>query len=146
MSNNGGNRASLLSGLRTGGVRSASGPMPHTAAPGGSFQIPRYPSSSHSGPIFEEDFGQTVQYNAAPNPYATPMTAGFVDPRSSRFQQHPHSAPTQQQMAMRQAQLAAMGGMHPFSPMDAQAFQLQMMQAMVSRFDVPRHICDMELI
>ena len=34
-------RASLLAGLRTGGVRSASGPVPHTAAPAGTFNIPR---------------------------------------------------------------------------------------------------------
>ena len=41
-------RASLLAGLRTGGVRSASSPLaniPHTAAPSGSFNIPRSSST-----------------------------------------------------------------------------------------------------
>lgn len=50
-------RASLLSGLRTGGVRSMSGSMmmnsPHTAAPGGGFNVPRYPSQ-YDG-FYEED-------------------------------------------------------------------------------------------
>ena len=35
-------RASLLAGLRTGGVRSVSGPVPHTASPAGTFNVPRY--------------------------------------------------------------------------------------------------------
>ncbi|EIN10672.1 hypothetical protein PUNSTDRAFT_51278 [Punctularia strigosozonata HHB-11173 SS5] len=53
------NRASLLSGLRTGGVRSATNPMavPHTAAPTGSFNIPRFASATHGPglPHFPEE-------------------------------------------------------------------------------------------
>ncbi|KAF9449913.1 hypothetical protein P691DRAFT_811475 [Macrolepiota fuliginosa MF-IS2] len=48
-------RASLLNGLRTGGVRSASANLPHTAAPGAAFNIPRYPSHSHSTSAFQEE-------------------------------------------------------------------------------------------
>lgn len=127
---NGGNRASLLSGLRTGGVRSASGPiMPHTAAPGGGFNIPRYPSGSHAGAIYEDDmdYGQSIQYSAPA--FGVPMTAG-LDGRAPRFQQTQSAGfNQQQQMMMRQAQLASMGGMGQINTMEAQ-LQMQMMQAM----------------
>ena len=118
------NRASLLSGLRTGGVRSASGPIiPHTAAPGASFNFTRFASASHPPAIYEDtsdglDFGgQTLQYGGF-NPYGGPMTAGFND-RAPRFQQQ------QQEQLLRQAQLDAMG-VH-----QTQLLQMQMMQAMV---------------
>jgi hypothetical protein len=126
------NRASLLSGLRTGGVRSASGPIiPHTAAPGGSFNIPRFASGPHPPAIYEDasasdglDFGgQTLQYSGF-NHYGAPMTAGFND-RAPRFHQHQH----QQEHFFRQAQLAM--GINPVD--QAQLLQMQMMQAMVSR-------------
>lgn len=131
------NRASLLSGLRTGGVRSASGSMmPHTAAVGGSFQIPRFPSSHQSTPAYDEggdDFGQTLQYGSM-NPYGIPMTASHIDSRAPRFQQSQQSSMQQQQM-LRQAQIAALSGMQGMvNPMDqaqAQFLQLQLMQAMV---------------
>ena len=117
------NRASLLSGLRTGGVRSVSGP--HSAAPGGSFNVPRFASATHQPAIYEDtsdglDFGgQTLQYGGF-NPYGGPMTAGFND-RAPRFQQQ------QQEQFLRQAQFAAMGmGMD-----QTQLLQMQMMQAMV---------------
>lgn len=120
------NRASLLSGLRTGGVRSASGPiMPHTAAPGGSFNVPRFASASHPPAIYEDasdglDYGsQALHYNGF-NHYAAPMTAGFND-RAPRFQQQ------QQEQFFRQAQFAM--GMNPVD--QAQLLQMQMMQAMV---------------
>lgn len=119
------NRASLLSGLRTGGVRSASGPiMPHTAAPGGSFNIPRFASASHPPAIYEDandgpDFGgQAVHYNGFHH-YGAPMTAGFND-RAPRFQQQ------QQEQFFRQAQFM---GINPVE--QAQLLQMQMMQAMV---------------
>ncbi|KIJ70302.1 hypothetical protein HYDPIDRAFT_77207 [Hydnomerulius pinastri MD-312] len=48
-------RASLLNGLRTGGVRSTSMSVPHTAAPGGSFNVPRFASTSIQQPVFQED-------------------------------------------------------------------------------------------
>ena len=121
------NRASLLSGLRTGGVRSASGPIiPHTAAPGGSFNIPRFVSASHPPAIYEDasdglEFGsQTLQYGGF-NHYGAPMTAGFND-RAPRFQQQQQ----QQEHFFRQAQFM---GINPVD--QAQLLQMQMMQAMV---------------
>ncbi|KAJ7499135.1 hypothetical protein FB451DRAFT_1334652 [Mycena latifolia] len=119
-------RASLLSGLRTGGVRSTSASIPHTAAPGGSFNVPRFASQLHQSSIFpEEDDDQMVEVpeqnvfasHAAPR---MPMTAA-VDGPDNRF--------TQQQRGMNPNSA-------PFSPAfmaqpnqsQAQAFQMQMMQ------------------
>jgi hypothetical protein len=125
------NRASLLSGLRTGGVRSASGPtMPHTAAPGASFNIPRFASASHPQAIYEDasdalDFGgQTFHYSGF-NHYGAPMTAGFND-LAPRFQQQQAMQQQQQEQFFRQAQFL---GINPVD--QAQLLQMQMMQAMV---------------
>ncbi|KAJ7117405.1 hypothetical protein C8R43DRAFT_902109 [Mycena crocata] len=122
-------RASLLSGLRTGGVRSTSATVPHTAAPGGSFNVPRFASQLHSSIFPEEDDDQILEVPAQ-NVFAShpaprmPMTAA-VDGPDNRF--------TQQQQR----------GMNPNSPpfnpaflsqpnqtaqAQAQAFQMQMMQ------------------
>ncbi|KAG9104043.1 hypothetical protein FRC06_005940 [Ceratobasidium sp. 370] len=119
MQPHGNNRASLLANLRTGGVRSASGVnVPHTAAPGGSFQIPRFASQSHgygNGAIYEDDedliAAQMQQMafggNSAMGPRGmmngAPMTASLADP--NRFQQQ------QQLMIMQMLQnQGAMGG------------------------------------
>ncbi|KAJ7699874.1 hypothetical protein B0H17DRAFT_1195909 [Mycena rosella] len=121
-------RASLLSGLRTGGVRSTSASVPHTAAPGGSFNVPRFASQLHSSVFPEEDDDQIVDvpaHNAFASHHAPrmPMTAA-VDGPDHRF--------TQQQQQQR--------GMNPNSPpfspafmaqpnpSQTQAFQMQMMQ------------------
>lgn len=48
-------RASLLNGLRTGGVRSVSASVPHTAAPGATFNVSQFPSHSHSTNPFPEE-------------------------------------------------------------------------------------------
>ncbi|KAL0580779.1 hypothetical protein V5O48_001244 [Marasmius crinis-equi] len=119
-------RASLLSGLRTGGVRSVSNTIPHTAAPGATFNIPR--AVSHSFPEEEED--QVLEIPSR-NLYANnhhgashimPMTAA-VDGPNNRFTQ-------QQQRGMNPNSV-------PFSPafnpgmnqnVQQQAFQMQMMQ------------------
>ncbi|ESK97484.1 hypothetical protein Moror_17663 [Moniliophthora roreri MCA 2997] len=125
------NRASLLSGLRTGGVRSASASIPHTAAPGATFNIPR--SISHSFPEEEEDdqFLELPSRNIYANnhhgaSHIMPMTAA-VDAPNNRFSHH------QQQRGMNPNSL-------PFSPAfnlntnlnsaqaQQQAFQMQMMQ------------------
>ncbi|KAG8747927.1 hypothetical protein FRC10_010546 [Ceratobasidium sp. 414] len=120
MQPHGNNRASLLANLRTGGVRSASGVnVPHTAAPGGSFQIPRFASQAHgygNGAIYEDDedllAAQMQQMafggNSAMGPRGmmngAPMTASLADP--NRFQQQ------QQQLMMMQMlqNQGAMGG------------------------------------
>ncbi|KAG9112305.1 Ribosome biogenesis protein erb1, partial [Ceratobasidium sp. 392] len=110
MQPHGNNRASLLAGLRTGGVRSVSGAnVPHTAAPGGSFQIPRFASQAHgygNGAIYEDDEDILAAHmqqmvfngNGAMGPRGmmnggAPMTASLADP--NRFQQ-------QQQLMMMQ--------------------------------------------
>ncbi|KAF8609817.1 hypothetical protein BDV93DRAFT_154531 [Ceratobasidium sp. AG-I] len=120
------NRASLLANLRTGGVRSASGAgIPHTAAPGGSFQIPRFASQSHgygngNGAIYEDDedllTAQMQQMafggNSAMGPRGmmngAPMTAAIAD--SNRFQQQ-----QQQQQLMMMQMLQNQGGMGGFN-------------------------------
>ncbi|KXN87871.1 hypothetical protein AN958_07880 [Leucoagaricus sp. SymC.cos] len=48
-------RASLLNGLRTGGVRSASANVPHTAAPGATFNVSRFPPQHHSNSVYQEE-------------------------------------------------------------------------------------------
>ncbi|KAF7355141.1 hypothetical protein MSAN_01429800 [Mycena sanguinolenta] len=87
-------RASLLSGLRTGGVRSTSATVPHTAAPGGSFNVPRFASQLHSSVFPEEDDDQIVDVPDQPvfanrQGHRVPMTAA-VDGPDNRFAQQQH--------------------------------------------------------
>jgi hypothetical protein len=115
------NRASLLSGLRTGGVRSASS-IPHTAAPGATFNIPRVSSRLQSS-VFpdEDDQGQYAQNMFVNVNRTMPMTAA-VDGPNNRF--------------MQQQQRDVNPNMGSFSPafaaqpnhVQAQALQMQMMQ------------------
>ncbi|KAH7930310.1 hypothetical protein BV22DRAFT_1000896 [Leucogyrophana mollusca] len=102
-------RASLLNGLRTGGVRSVSMNMsvPHTAAPGGSFNVPRFASNSTqycTSPVEEDmdEVGELFSQNLYINNRAPthPMTAA-VDGPNHRFMQ-------QQQQQM--------GGSRPLNP------------------------------
>lgn len=110
-------RASLLSGLRTGGVRSTSASIPHTAAPGASFNIPRFASQYHNSfPEDEEDqLADMPQQNVFAGHHSgnriVPMTAA-VDGPNNRFSQ---------QMGQR--------GMNPNSvPFSPAAFNPNMMQ------------------
>ena len=120
-------RAALLSGLRTGGVRSVSGPVPHTAAPTGTFNIPRYSPPIHSGafPEEEEEYDVVSQnmymHNNANHMQQHPMTAA-VDGAANRFAQ-------QQMLGMNTG-----GFMDPQAQM--QALQLQMMQMEIARLQV----------
>ena len=128
-------RASLLSGLRTGGVRP--GPvntMPQTAALGGSFQPPRFASTHHQSTPFDDAPNDMNSF--AGMRYSAPMTAA-LDGRAPRFQQQQQ----QQMQLMQQAQMAAMAGMpgmgmqgmmNSVDPAQAQLLHLQLMQAMVS--------------
>ena len=124
------NRAALLAGLRTGGVRSVSGPVgnvPHTAAPAGTFNIPRYSPPVHGGafPEEEEELADMVQQNLYihnnMNHMQHPMTAA-VDGAANRFAQ-------QQMMGMN-------GGAFMDPQMQMQALQLQMMQMEIARLQV----------
>jgi hypothetical protein len=123
-------RASLLSGLRTGGVRSASATVPHTAAPGGSFNVPRFASQLHSSVFPEEDDDQIVDLPAQTvfanhQAHRVPMTAA-VDGPDNRFthqQQrgmNPNVAPFTPSFLPRQPVQPA----QPANP----AFQMQLMQ------------------
>ncbi|KAK7695662.1 hypothetical protein QCA50_000298 [Cerrena zonata] len=125
-------RASLLANLRTGGVRSASNPManvPHTAAPGGSFNISRHVSNGYTDPVYEEEdeladmVSQSMYINQYANRLQQPMTAA-VDGSANRFAQQQNlgmnnQVPMSPFMAANQSQL--------------QALQLQMMQAEIAR-------------
>lgn len=115
-------RASLLSGLRTGGVRSTSSSVPHTAAPGGSFNVPRFASQLHSSVFPEEDDDQNAavpSQNVFANHSAPrmPMTAA-VDGPDNRFTHQQQQQPQQQQR-----------GMNPHSPPFSPAFMAQPTQA-----------------
>ncbi|EGO01744.1 hypothetical protein SERLA73DRAFT_177212 [Serpula lacrymans var. lacrymans S7.3] len=91
-------RASLLNGLRTGGVRSVSMNMPHTAAPGSSFNLPRFASNSIQHPVYpeEEDIDEVAElfsHHLYTNNTAGkhPLTAA-VDGPNNRFIQQQHSS------------------------------------------------------
>lgn len=124
-------RASLLDGLRTGGVRSASNPManvPHTAAPGGSFNISRHVSTGYIDPIVREEedeladmVTQNLYINGSQHRYQQPMTAA-VDGSANRFAQ-------QQNLGMN----AQIPMSHYMDANQLQALQLQMMQTEIAR-------------
>lgn len=136
-------RASLLAGLRTGGVRSASANIPHTAAPAGSFNVPRFSSQQHSNTIYPEDEDdhlpeipiQNVFVNH-PGARVMPMTAA-VDGANNRF--------SQQQQAQRPMDPNSL----PFNPSFApnvmpqnqmvDPFQMQMMQLELMKIQVCNH-------
>ena len=85
-------RASLLAGLRTGGVRSTSTSIPHTAAPGAFFHIPRFASQHHPSPLYEDGEGQAAiphptSFEHHLDPRTIPMTAA-VDGPDHRFAAH----------------------------------------------------------
>lgn len=134
-------RASLLSGLRTGGVRSASGPIlnvPNSAASGVSFQPPRFANPSSLEYYYDDNLNesgtlpQSVSLGADLSKHI-PMTASLDGP--------------DQRLARQQT--SASRGMNPncapFSPaynvnvqspspyMQAQALQLQLMQLEIMR-------------
>lgn len=128
-------RAHLLAGLRTGGVRSASGPIgnvPHTASPAGSFNIHQYSGMVPNDSVYGEEEDELADM-VSQNMYISnnvsrmqqPMTAA-VDGAANRFAQ-------QQSM-----------GYNGINPMNAymnqqnqmQAMQLQLMQMELARLQV----------
>ncbi|KIK65481.1 hypothetical protein GYMLUDRAFT_70592 [Collybiopsis luxurians FD-317 M1] len=123
-------RASLLSGLRTGGVRSASANVPHTALPGGTFNVPRLVPHPLSGNFVSEEQDTVPEMASYHPPSRIPMTAA-VDGPNNRFSQ-------QQQRTMNP-------NVAPFSPAGLnpnqlvnnaqaqQALQMQMMQLEIMR-------------
>lgn len=132
---NNNSRASLLAGLRTGGVRSASHTIPHTAAPGASFHINRAPSYSNQQYYPEEEDDQFFEIHNRQQIFAhrgLPMTAA-VDGPNNRFMQQ------QQQARIVNPHSAAFPNNYPQANNQYQgqnnnnALQMQMMQLEVMR-------------
>lgn len=133
------NRASLLNGLRTGGVRSTSMSGPHTAALGGSFNVPRFASNQHSVFAEEDDMDEVTELfsqNMYINNQATrPLTAA-VDGPNNRFVQQQMTA----QSALNPNSLpfypSYSQGVQPQNPSEVQLHayqQMQMMQLEIAR-------------
>jgi len=114
------NRASLLAGLRTGGVRSSTLDTPHTAAPAGTFNLRRL--SSHPTSFAEDDQVTEIFHQHISQDRDVPMTAA-VDGSLNRFSHHqgmnpnsipfspgfaPNMAPPQAQIQMQMLQLEMM--------------------------------------
>lgn len=124
-------RASLLSSLRTGGVRSASMVgVPHTSAPGASFNIPSHYSTgiyNQQSVMEEEDqlsdlLSQNMYINAQQRAYQLPNTAA-VDGGVNRFsQQQGHFA---NGLA---SSNSALGSAPLHAHAQQQALQIQLMQ------------------
>ena len=131
-------RASLLAGLRTGGVRSVSGPIPHTASPAGTFNVPRYMPTMNGDVLYsqeeEDELADMVNQKL------------FLQNNVSRMQQAPMTAAVDGGMnrfAMQQQAMAMNGGasMNPYVSAAAaqsqmQAMQMQMMQLEIARLQV----------
>lgn len=129
-------RASLLAGLRTGGVRSASANMPQTAAPDtSSFNIPCINEELYLQEEEDELTNMMAQNlyirNNAARIHQHPMTAA-VDGAANRFAQQQNTG------------MMSPGMNFPMTPAAAQtqlqALQLQMMQMEIARLQVSYHI------
>lgn len=135
-------RASLLAGLRTGGVRSSSGAIPHTAAVGGSFNVPRFASHNRSAVFLEEDADELTEMPSqnvfANNHYGgnrtMPMTAAVDIPNNMFLQQQQ----SQSSQGLNPNSVPFSPGFMPGQPnqAQAQAFQLQMMQLELMKIQV----------
>ncbi|KAG6886067.1 hypothetical protein C0993_004057 [Termitomyces sp. T159_Od127] len=126
-------RASLLSGLRTGGVRSTSASLPHTAAPAASFNVPRFSSQHHLSTAFNEQDDQLT--DMPPNnifvPRQIPVTAA-VDGPNNRF--------SSQQTAPRGLNPNSV----PFSP--GSAFNPNMQPAQMQNQAMQMHMLQLEMM
>ncbi|TFK56068.1 hypothetical protein OE88DRAFT_1722993 [Heliocybe sulcata] len=131
-------RASLLSGLRTGGVRSSSSPVqhiPHTAAPGGSFNIPRFNAAVYPPEDEEDELSDMVAQNLYINPgnYSNrrqqPLTAAVDGPNNRFSQQQGHTQTNN-------------GGF----PMSATGFGVRDMQAQAQAQAIQMQMVQMEII
>jgi hypothetical protein len=114
------NRASLLAGLRTGGVRSSTLETPHTAAPAGTFNLRHL--SSHPTSFPEDDQVTEIFHQHVSLDRDVPMTAA-VDGSLNRFSHRqgmnpnsipfspafaPNMGPPQAQIQMQMLQLEMM--------------------------------------
>jgi hypothetical protein len=134
------NRASLLNGLRTGGVRSSSMSAPLSPAPLTSFNLPRYASSAINSPIFpEEDIDQLsdlLSSNLYINNLSHPFTAP-IDATNSTFVHHqaaPHRPLNPNSVPFSPAHLHTPQQQSPTADTQLHAYQqMQLMQLEILR-------------
>lgn len=120
-------RASLLNGLRTGGVRSVSASVPHTSAPAATtFSVNRFPTQPHPTNIFPEEDNQLPEMPHHLFNYRNPQRTAAVDGNSH--------LPRQQAQYLDRINL---GFSHPstMSP-QSQAMSMQMLQLEMMRIQV----------
>lgn len=138
MQSNANTRASLLSGLRTGGVRSASQPaiVPHTAAVGGSFNVPRFPPfptlQTHYVDEEVDELAEMTNHhlhlNGTNNHRMMPATAA-LDGSTNRFHQQQQAAFLQQMAAQRStANGIGFPTVNGMDPIQMQLMQLEIMK------------------
>ena len=104
------NRASLLAGLRTGGVRSSSLDPPHTASPAGTFNLRSHPTpfSDEDDHIFHQNISQDRDVDGSIKAFSHHQAAHGMNPNSIPFSPAftPNMAPqTQIQMQMLQLEM-----------------------------------------
>ena len=121
---NSNNRASLLAGLRTGGVRSSSLDPPHTASPAGSFTLRSHPTS------FSVEDDQLFNKNISQD-----RDAASADGSINAFSHH------QASLGMNPNSIPFSPGFSPNMAPQAQAqIQMQMLQLEMMRIQVCRPI------
>lgn len=145
------NRASLLNGLRTGGVRSSSMSAPLSPPPLTSFNLPRYASSAINSPIFpEEDIDQLSDLLSSNlyinnHSHSHPFTAP-IDAPNSTFVHHqvaPHRPLNPNSVPFSPAHLHTPQQQSPTADTQLHAYQqMQLMQLEILRLQVrpPSHI------
>ena len=134
-------RASLLSSLRTGGVRSASMGVPHTAAAGASFDISRFSAGSYNQQSYREEddqlsdlLSQNMYINPQQRTYQLPNTAA-VDGGVNMFaQQQAHF--TNGLTPGMPSPNSALGSAPLHAHAQQQALQIQLMQLELIRMQV----------
>ncbi|KAF8639684.1 hypothetical protein AX17_000948 [Amanita inopinata Kibby_2008] len=149
-------RASLLAGLRTGGVRSASVKVPHSAAPRSSFGLPRFVSQHHQGPVYSEEeddqltemLPQSLYVNANHVNRSVPMTAA-ADGGNNRFVQaqmglNPNSIPFSPSPFPNQNMLPQTQLQNQAQALQMQILQLEMMRIQTQALQAQQ--CQAELI
>ena len=111
---NSNNRASLLAGLRTGGVRSSTLDPPHTASPAGTFNLRSYPTpfSDEDDQVFHQNISldrDVASADGSINGFSHHQAALGMNPNSIPFSPgfSPNIAP-QAQIQMQMLQLEMM--------------------------------------
>ncbi|KAF9779495.1 hypothetical protein BJ322DRAFT_1013266 [Thelephora terrestris] len=118
------NRASLLAGLRTGGVRSTSASVPHTAAPGATFNFPRFATHDEESEYNFEPQDVYVQNRIRQGPITSAVDGNrFLYQQSTSSQINPNAQPFTPSVNVQQAQ----------------SLQMQMMQMEILRLQAQQY-------